>query len=122
MAQKWYQKASVQSAFVAGIFLIIGALITTWPQLKNNKTKQNIIATDPQKNMMPSPPKQQESNKIYQDDKEAGKITGKIKINKDGLFLEMLIEACDFDKNLPFEYQEVKYILCKIEKAQPFYL
>ena len=39
MSQKWYQKASVQSAIISGIFLIIATKIGVFIKNYNNEVK-----------------------------------------------------------------------------------
>ena len=58
---------------------------------------------------------QQELNKIYQNNKVVGEITGEVKIEDDYIFFEELSETSDLKKNTPFEYQDGKYVITRME-------
>ena len=58
---------------------------------------------------------QQELNKIYQNNKVVGEITGEVKIEDDYIFFEELSETSDLKKNTPFEYQGGKYVITRME-------
>jgi len=59
--------------------------------------------------------KQQESNKIYQDNKVVGENTGEVRIEGTDLFFEQLNETSTLKKNIPIEYQGVKYVIIRME-------
>jgi len=79
------------------------------PKIEGAKNKPKIVKQ--------TTIKKQELNKIYQDNKVVGEIIGKVNILNDNYILfEELSETFDLKINIPFEYQEVKYIIKKHKK------
>jgi len=59
--------------------------------------------------------KQQGSNKIYQDNKVVGEIVGEVNIERTDIVFEQLNETSALKKNIPIEYQGVKYAIIRME-------
>ena len=59
--------------------------------------------------------KQQESNKIYQDNKVVGEIVGEVNTERTDIVFEQLNETSALKKNIPIEYQGVKYVIIRMD-------
>lgn len=110
------KKQIILGVIIICIFIIgtvsSGFLIETGKKLANNTNGQK--AKKEQQKII----KKQELNKIYQDNKVVGEITEEVKIEGEGdyIFFEELSETSDLNREIPFEYQEVKYIIIEIKK------
>ena len=62
----------------------------------------------------------QTSEFIYQNNKIVGSVSGKVTIQKDGIFFEELKQTEDFDGNRPFEYMNNAYMIEKIGEVTLF--
>ena len=59
--------------------------------------------------------KQQESNKIYQDNKVVGEIVGEVNTERSDIVFEQLNETSALKKNIPIEYQGVQYVIIRMD-------
>src|SRR3990172_10060088 len=48
MAQRWYQKASVQVALVSGVFLVAATVIVQWPETRRLKAQNEQLQREKQ--------------------------------------------------------------------------
>ena len=97
---------SILALFVLAGFYLQGVLLERGKQSgRFIEESQSISQTQ----------KQQESNKIYQDNKVVGEIVGEVNTERSDIVFEQLNETSALKKNIPIEYQGVKYVIIRMD-------
>ena len=96
----YWQKHPLKTAIIITTLIILG-LAAFYLQKKGKQSAADI--------------EQQGARKIYQNNIVVGEITGEVNIEGDYLIFKELSETGALKKNIPFEYEGVKYLIVRLE-------
>ena len=109
------KKLPIKALMITAVLIIIVLSGLYLKGYVNKKSTQSDIFNEETESISQKE-KHQDSNKIYQDNKVVGLITGEVTLDPVGdTFFEEISETTNLKRNLPLEYQGVKYQIIRME-------